>query len=218
MSGSANIPHPHNEPVLTYAPGTAERAALKGALSAMGGEQPDIPAVVGGREIRSGVTTDVISPHCHQRVLARLHHADPATIDAAVASAVDAQRDWAHWRFEDRAAVFLKAADLLGHDVSAADQRRDHARPEQDRVSGRDRQRLRADRLPPLQRPLRRADLPGAARFRAGRVEPDGSPAARRLRLRDHAVQLHRDRRQPAHGAGAHGQHGGVEAGRTAPR
>jgi 1-pyrroline-5-carboxylate dehydrogenase len=113
MSGSANIPHPHNEPVLTYAPGTAERAALKGALSAVGGEQPDIPAVVGGREIRSGVTTDVISPHCHQRVLARLHHADLATIDAAVASAVDAQRDWAHWRFEDRAAVFLKAADLL---------------------------------------------------------------------------------------------------------
>jgi 1-pyrroline-5-carboxylate dehydrogenase len=113
MSGVANIPHPHNEPVLSYAPGSPERAALKGALTAVGSERPEIPAVVGGREIRSGVTQDVVSPHCHARVLARLHQADTATIDAAVASAVEAQREWGHWRFEDRAAVFLKAADML---------------------------------------------------------------------------------------------------------
>jgi 1-pyrroline-5-carboxylate dehydrogenase len=113
MSGVANIPRPHNEPVLSYAPGTAERAALKGALTAVGSERPEIPAMVGGREIRSGVTQNVVSPHCHTRVLARLHQADAATIDAAVASAVEAQRDWGQWRFEDRAAVFLKAADLL---------------------------------------------------------------------------------------------------------
>ena len=54
MSGIPNIPRPHNEPVLTYAPGTAERAALKSALTGVGAERPDIPAVVGGREIRSG--------------------------------------------------------------------------------------------------------------------------------------------------------------------
>jgi 1-pyrroline-5-carboxylate dehydrogenase len=113
MSGLANIPHPHNEPVLSYAPGSAERTALKGALVSVGSERADIPAVVGGREIRSGVTQDVVSPHCHARVLATLHQADGATIDAAVRSAVEAQRDWGHWRFEDRAAVFLKAADLL---------------------------------------------------------------------------------------------------------
>ena len=113
MSGLANIPRPHNEPVLSYAPGTAERAALKGALTAVGSERPDIPAVVGGKEIRSGVTQDVVSPHCHARVLATLHQADGATIDAAVRSAVEAQRDWGHWRFEDRAAVFLRAADML---------------------------------------------------------------------------------------------------------
>src|SRR2546427_334581 len=83
MSGLANIPQPHNEPVLSYAPGSAERTALKGALNALGSERPDIPAVVGGREIRSGVTQDVISPHCHARVLATLHRADHATIDAA---------------------------------------------------------------------------------------------------------------------------------------
>ncbi len=113
MSGAPNIPQPHNEPVLSYAPGSPERATLKGALGVVGAERPDIPAVVGGREIRSGATQNVVSPHCHARVLATLHQADQATIDAAVASAVEAQRDWAHWRFEDRAAVFLKAADLL---------------------------------------------------------------------------------------------------------
>ena len=95
MSGIPNIPRPHNEPVLTYAPGTAERAALKSALTSVGAERPDIPAVVGGREIRSGNVHDVVSPHCHTRVLATLHQAEQSTIDAAVASAVEAQRDWA---------------------------------------------------------------------------------------------------------------------------
>jgi 1-pyrroline-5-carboxylate dehydrogenase len=113
MSGITNIPRPHNEPVLTYAPGTPERGTLKSALTSVGSERPDIPVVVNGREIRTGDTQNVVSPHCHARVLATLHHADQATIDAAVASAVEAQRDWAHWKFEDRAAVFLRAADLL---------------------------------------------------------------------------------------------------------
>jgi 1-pyrroline-5-carboxylate dehydrogenase len=113
MSGTWNIPHPHNEPVLSYAPATAERAALKSALTAVGARQIDIPAVVGGREVRTGSTHDVVSPHCHGRVLAKTHQADSATIEAAVNAAVEAQRDWGHWRFEDRAAVFLRAADML---------------------------------------------------------------------------------------------------------
>jgi 1-pyrroline-5-carboxylate dehydrogenase len=113
MSGTWNIPIPHNEPVLSYAPGSPERAALKAALTAVGSRQIEIPAVVAGREVRTGVTQDVISPHCYQRVLAKTHQADRGTIDAAVKAAVEAQRDWGHWRFEDRAAVFLRAAELL---------------------------------------------------------------------------------------------------------
>jgi 1-pyrroline-5-carboxylate dehydrogenase len=113
MSGTSNIPLPHNEPVLSYAPGSPERAALKSALTSVGARLADIPAVVGGREVRTGLTHDVVSPHCHQRVLARVHQADRQTIDAAVKAAVDAQREWGHWRFEDRAAVFLRAAELL---------------------------------------------------------------------------------------------------------
>ena len=113
MSGISNIPDPRNEPVLSYAPSTPERAALKAALGTVGAELADIPVVVGGRAIRSGKTHDVVSPHCHKRVLARVHQADTGTIEAAVKAAVEAQRDWGHWRFEDRAAVFLKAADLL---------------------------------------------------------------------------------------------------------
>ncbi len=113
MSGISNIPHPRNEPVLSYAPGTPERSALKDALGAVGAQPIEIPAVVAGREVRTGNTHDVVSPHCHQRVLARVHQADGATIQAAVRAAVDAQREWGHWRFEDRAAVFLKAAELL---------------------------------------------------------------------------------------------------------
>jgi 1-pyrroline-5-carboxylate dehydrogenase len=113
MSGTSNIPRPRNEPVLNYAPGSPERTTLKAALGSVGGREADIPAVVNGREIRTGNTQDVVSPHCHGRVLAKAHQADGTTIETAVESAVQAQQDWGHWRFEDRAAVFLRAAEML---------------------------------------------------------------------------------------------------------
>ena len=113
MSGTVTVPQPHNEPVLGYAPGSSERAALKAALGKVSAEQVEIPVIVGGREIRTGKTVDVVMPHCHRRVLAKVHQADSATISAAIAAAADAHREWAHWKFEDRAAVFLRAAELL---------------------------------------------------------------------------------------------------------
>ena len=112
MSSTSNIPMPRNEPVLSYAPGTAERAALKAALGAVGAERADIPVVIGGRAHR-GRTVPVAAPHCHARILGDLHQATPEVIARAVEAALDARREWARWRFEDRAAVFLKAADLL---------------------------------------------------------------------------------------------------------
>ena len=106
-------PAPRNEPVLNYAPGSPERAALKSALARMSGETIEIPVVIGGREYRTGRTIDVVSPHEHGRVLAKAHLADPELIAKAIDSATAAQREWAAMPFADRAAVFLKAADLL---------------------------------------------------------------------------------------------------------
>jgi 1-pyrroline-5-carboxylate dehydrogenase len=113
MSSVPNIPLPANEPVLAYAPGSPERAALKATLARMRDEPIEIPCVVGGEEVRSGDLVDVVSPHEHRRVLARAHQATPETIARAVSTAVEAQREWAATRFEDRAAVLLRAADLL---------------------------------------------------------------------------------------------------------
>jgi len=113
MSSVPNIPVPHNEPVLNYAPGSAERDALKRALQTMAGEVADIPVVIGGKEHRGKATTEVRSPHQHAHLLAQVHKADRKLADDAASAAVAAQRDWASWRFEDRAAVFLKAADRL---------------------------------------------------------------------------------------------------------
>ena len=113
MSGIPNIPHPRNEPILSYAPGSPERATLKAELARLTGEVADIPAIVGGKEIRSGDVVDVTSPHKHRHVIARAHLATADTVRAAAKSAIESQRDWAALRFEDRAAVFLRAAEML---------------------------------------------------------------------------------------------------------
>ena len=113
MSGIPNIPHPRNEPILSYAPGSPERATLKAELARLSGEVADIPAIVGGKEVRSGDMLDVTSPHRHRHVIARAHLASADTVRAAAKSAIESQRDWAALRFEDRAAVFLRAADML---------------------------------------------------------------------------------------------------------
>jgi 1-pyrroline-5-carboxylate dehydrogenase len=113
MSGVPNIPLPRNEPILSYAPGSPERATLKAELARLTGEVADIPAIVGGKEIRSGDTVDVTSPHKHRHIIARVHHATADTVRAAAKSAIESQREWAALRFEDRAAVFLRAAEML---------------------------------------------------------------------------------------------------------
>lgn len=107
------VPLPENDPNLTYRPGSPERADLKARLSAMAAEVIDIPVIIGGREIRTGDTGTVVMPHDHGHVLATWHKATPALAAEAAASALEARREWASWSFDDRAAVFLRAAELL---------------------------------------------------------------------------------------------------------
>ena len=113
MNATPKIPSPVNEPVLSYAPSTPERVELKKALKDLSSRQADIPLVIGGKDVRTGRTVDVVMPHCHRHVLAKVQQAGPADVEAAIAAAHDAWRDWSTWGFERRAAVFLKAADLL---------------------------------------------------------------------------------------------------------
>ena len=113
MNGIPKIPTPFNEPVLSYAPGTPERGELKRTVKELSGHQLEIPLVIGGKDVHTGRTVDVVMPHCHRHVLAKAHQAGPAEVQAAIAAARDAWREWSAWGFERRAAVFLKAADLL---------------------------------------------------------------------------------------------------------
>src|SRR2546425_243275 len=113
MNSIPRIPTPVNQPVLSYAPGTPERAELKRTLKELSGRQLEIPLVIGGKDVHTGRTVDVVMPHCHRHVLAKARQAGPAELQAAIAAAREAWRDWSAWGFEQRAAVFLKAADLL---------------------------------------------------------------------------------------------------------
>ncbi|MGH7581967.1 MAG: aldehyde dehydrogenase family protein, partial [Gemmatimonadales bacterium] len=113
MSAIGNIPVPINEPVLSYAAGSAERAALQSRLKELGAGVTEIPVVVDGREHTSGKAVAITSPQRHQRRLATAHQASAALLQDAIDGAVAAQREWQHWPFVDRAAVFLRAADLL---------------------------------------------------------------------------------------------------------
>src|SRR6516225_4582833 len=110
---SYRVPAPVNEPINSFAPGTPERKALKDKLSAMSAERIEIPLVIGGKEVRTGDTGTQVMPHKHAHVLATWHKAGAKEVEQAVKAAAEARREWASWSFEDRAAVFLRAADLM---------------------------------------------------------------------------------------------------------
>lgn len=113
LKGFFNVPQPQNEPVLNYAPGSAERAALKAALADARARQTDIPMYIGGKEIRTGNTAHIRPPHNHRHVLATYHVGDKQQINDAINAALAAKADWENLAWEQRAAIFLKAADLL---------------------------------------------------------------------------------------------------------
>ncbi len=104
---------PVNEPVLAHAPGSPERKGLKEKLAELKGREPEIPLIIGGREVRTGDLGECHAPHEHGRRLAVYHRASAKEVEAAIAAALEARRDWAAWPWEERLAVFHTAADLL---------------------------------------------------------------------------------------------------------
>ena len=113
IAGITRVPPPVNEPNLGYLPGSPERAELKARLKEMAAQRIDIPVIIGGREIRTGRTNQAVMPHNHRHVLADWHMAEGAHLEEAIAAAKKAACDWSRWRWEDRAAIFLRAAELL---------------------------------------------------------------------------------------------------------
>ena len=113
MEGSIRVPAPINEPVLSYAPGSPERATLKAKLAELSGKVLDIPLIIGGEEVRTGRTARAVMPHDHGHVLADWHMAGPEEVQRAIRASKDAWASWSTTRWEDRAAVFLRAAELL---------------------------------------------------------------------------------------------------------
>ena len=104
---------PGNEPVRSYAPGSAEKKSLKKRLDEMMSEEIEIPVLIGGREVRTGDMATAVCPHDHKHVLARYHQAGAAEVQAAAAAAKDAWREWSEMSWESRAAVLDRAAELL---------------------------------------------------------------------------------------------------------
>ncbi|MBV9109967.1 MAG: L-glutamate gamma-semialdehyde dehydrogenase [Gemmatimonadetes bacterium] len=113
MNSIPQVPLARNEPVLGYLPGSPERTELKAALKVMAAEEIEIPLIIGGREVRTGNTHTAVMPHDHGHVLATYHLAGEGEVRQAVDAALKAQREWAAWPWEDRLAVFLRAAELL---------------------------------------------------------------------------------------------------------
>ena len=113
LKGFFAVPQPQNEPVLNYAPGSPERAALKAALDEGRSKVWEIPMYIGGKEIHEGKRLEIRPPHDHQHLLATFPEGDASTVKAAIDAALAAKHDWEVLPWEQRAAIFLKAADLI---------------------------------------------------------------------------------------------------------
>jgi 1-pyrroline-5-carboxylate dehydrogenase len=111
--GIFDLPPAVNELILSYAPGTPERAELRRRLDEMQAERIEIPCVIGGKEIRTGTTFETVMPHRKSHVLADVNEGGSAEVEQSIKAAADAWHDWSRTPWEERAAVFLRAAELL---------------------------------------------------------------------------------------------------------
>jgi 1-pyrroline-5-carboxylate dehydrogenase len=111
--GIFRVPEPHNEPVLGYEPGSPERDELRRRLDELSSQRLEIPLVIGGEDVQTGDTFEAVMPHKRSHVLADVNKGGAAEVGRAIAAAADAWEDWSRTPWEDRAAVFLRAAELL---------------------------------------------------------------------------------------------------------
>lgn len=112
-TGFFSVPSPKNEPVLSYAPGSPERKKLEEALVAGRSKEADIPMYIGSEEVRTGERKKISPPHDHGHVLGYFHRGDKSHVSQAINAALAAKPLWENLSWENRASIFLKAADLL---------------------------------------------------------------------------------------------------------
>lgn len=113
MEALFKVPKPSNEPVLSYLPGSKERDELRKALKELKSTKMEIPLIIGGKEVKSSSKATCILPHNHSHVLAEYSKAGTSEVNQAIAAALEARKKWSMLPWQERASVFLKAADLL---------------------------------------------------------------------------------------------------------
>src|SRR5690606_21101018 len=113
LKGFFNVPTPVNEPVLSYAPGSKERSLLQQALQHARSQEVDIPMHIGGQEVRTDNKKALRPPHDHQHILGYYHQGEKSHVTEAIEAALAAKADWEALAWEERAAIFLKAAELI---------------------------------------------------------------------------------------------------------
>ncbi len=116
MNSRSFVPAPVNEPILSYAPGSPERAKFFARLNEMKSKKVDVPLYIGAEEIRTGKKIDLRSPYDHEQLLGKAHQGGALEVRRAITAALKARKDWSRMPFSARAAIFLKAADLLAGD------------------------------------------------------------------------------------------------------
>ena len=112
-TGHYSLPMPANEPVLNYTPGSPERMRLQAVLAELKSSVADVPMYIGSKEVRTGKTVDIRPPHEHKHLLGRFHTGEAKHVKMAINAALEAKSSWEAMPWESRAAIFLKAADLI---------------------------------------------------------------------------------------------------------
>jgi 1-pyrroline-5-carboxylate dehydrogenase len=112
-TGFFNVPVAKNEPINSYAPGTKERASLQAAIAEARSKQIDVPMYINGEEVRTDKKVPMSPPHDHQHILGYFSEGDASHVQASIDAALAAKKDWAAMSWENRASIFLKAAELI---------------------------------------------------------------------------------------------------------